>query len=233
MASDDQDRDVIEVYVAYLNDVNQLRTSRQTDNTTRLGVVTLLLGAQAFLINMVLSDVRQTKPTFLTNGLASWVPIVGIAVVGFIGCYFCLNWRRLLEDTQKTLNFKFGNLENLEREHHVLQQAGAQLFLKERADRHRERATSATTRDAAKRAAQLQPNPSRIVPVAVADAAPMTTPLASAPSSKPRRGVSRRVTDLARFFFWLFLINSVGAPVAKILAVWGPSWLASIGIGIR
>lgn len=233
MASDEHDRDVIEVYVAYLDDVNLLRTSRQTDNTTRLGVVTLLLGAQAFLINTVLSDVRQAKPTFLTNGLASWVPIVGIAVVGFIGCYFCLNWRRLLEDTQKTLNFKFGNLEDLEREHHALQHAGAQLFLKERADRHRERASSATSLTAAKQAAQLQPKPAQIAPVAAADAAAMTTAPASAPPTKPRRGVSRRVTDLARFFFWLFLINSVGAPIAKTLAVWGPSWLASIGIGIR
>lgn len=226
---DRDEHDTVEVYVAYLNDVNQLRTSRQTDNTTRLGVVTLLLGAQAFLINTVLTDVSQTKPTFPVNSLGSWVPIVGISLVGFVGCYFSVNWRRLLEDTQHTLTVKFSNLEDMEREHPALQLAGARLFIKERADRHRA-PTNAPPPQEAKRPQEK--------PVAVAidvgtSSPASATPVPSAKLSRSKRGVSKRVSDLARFFFWLFLINSIGAPLLKILAIFGPSWLAALVLNIH
>lgn len=221
------DQDTIAVYVAYLNDVNQLRTSRQTDNTTRLGVVTLLLGGQAFLINSVLTDVRQAQPAFNEAGLVSWIPIVAIALVGVVGCYFCHNWRRLLDDTQRTLNFKFGNLEAMERDHAALRIADAQLFLRERDDRH----SSASRSWSAKQLAAPQQR------VATDDS---QRPNKSGSAKKRRflgfrrrtskRGVSKRAADLARFFFWLFLVSSVGTVVTKSLVVFGATWLTSLGI---
>lgn len=222
--------EIVDVYVAYLNDVNQLRTSRQTDNTTRLGVVTLLLGGQAFLINSALTDVRQAQSTITESSLIAWVPIIAIALVGFVGCYFCHNWRRLLEDTQRTLNFKFSNLEDMERGHPVLQLAGAQLFLKERADRHKAGSTN-TVQDLAENSAtgEQAKGTRRAKQVRV----PRRTNPFRRRRSGSKRGVSKRATDLARFFFWLFLFSSGFALAAKTFAVFGSSWLTGLGIRIH
>jgi hypothetical protein len=220
---------VVAIYATYIEDVNQLRTSRQTDNTTRLGVVTLLLGAQAFLINTVLTDVQGTRPSFLTSTLVSWVPIVAITSIGIVGWYFCRNWVRLLADTQRTLNLKFANLEAMERESPALQDAGAQLFRKERAERHRGEKTEAPA-PAQVEKSPGEPSTSTSPGPLAAPSAPLTSARAS--RNRPQSGVSKRVTELARFFTWLFLVNSIGAPLAKVLIAFGPTWLAFVGVGL-
>lgn len=135
MASSDPSK-VVEIYAAYLEDVNQLRATRTAIDTTFVTIATFLLAGAGYIAGKFL-----LPPQVLALG--SWHPenlvaCIGVVAISYIGIRFCKLWHKISEDNRKSIAFKFKNLENMERDYDELKGVGARLFLKEYEDRHPE-----------------------------------------------------------------------------------------------
>ncbi len=90
---------LVEIYKAYLEDTHEMRQERLNADNIRVTIVTLFLGAQAYLASNILSDPKEASLRSLTLG--SWVPIISIFAAGLVGYFFCINWMKLTEDYRK------------------------------------------------------------------------------------------------------------------------------------
>lgn len=124
----------VDVYRAYLEDVNDLREDRQKYNSLYVTVATVLLGAQAFVASTPFGSTlaRQIVNISLSPAQAT----LGAVVIGVVGVYFCINWLRLIRNYGDSLRFKYKNLKAMEANYPVLQDAGARLFTAEDEDRN-------------------------------------------------------------------------------------------------
>src|SRR5262249_53303321 len=120
---------VVEVYTAYLEDVNQLRATRTAIDNTYVAVMAIFLGGAAYIASSFLLPPRLGD---LANAsFETWVPILAVMAIGSVGGIFCRTWHQLIEDNRKSISFKFKNLEKMERQFPELQRVGAQLFVEE------------------------------------------------------------------------------------------------------
>lgn len=190
MASD-QDHLVVEVYKAYIEDVNQLRTSRDTTNNLYQTLLTLFLGAQAYVGSVLLSQDQLRH--FTSPQIDTWVPVLVVTAIGLVGLAFNRNWHRVSVDSKRSIHFKFKNLENMETRWPGLKTIGAQLFLDEYYDRHPER------RPADPSSAQQTPADKQI-----------------AIEPQPRsRGIAAKAAEIQTLFRVVFLLVSFGLPAMK------------------
>lgn len=186
---------VVEVYKAYIEDVNQLRAGRGVQDTIYVTILTIVLGAQGYIANSLFSGSQLTGIS--NTGIASWVPVVMVIAIGVVGYTFCGNWQRITRDNQRSISFKFKNLESMERRWPVLKSVGAQLFLEEYYDRHPERR-----------------------PAMSASVEPGGTPVSSAKAAN--RGVAARARDLQILFRNVFVLLGVAVFMIKLAAVVRP-----------
>jgi len=189
---------VVEVYTAYLEDVNQLRATRTAIDNTYVTVVAIFLGGAAYIASSFLLPPRVGD---LANAsLETWVPILAVMAIGSVGAIFCRTWHQLIEDNRKSISFKFKNLEKMERQFPELQRVGAQLFMEEYYDRHPEK---------------------RPLPAAPASSA--VQPLPTVEETRDKRGASARTLALQQLFGRVFAILVFGTPLVKGLAILGVS----------
>lgn len=133
-----KDELVVEVYRAYLEDTHQLRAERQAIDSVRVTIVTLFLGAEAYVASTVFTDPQAHSLSSLT--VTSWIPVITSVLIGFVGYLFCDNWKKLSLDFKKNLNFKYTGLEIMERDwKDQLQPIGADLFTREKEERAKAR----------------------------------------------------------------------------------------------
>lgn len=183
--------ETVEIYKAYIEDVNQLRASRLGENSIRVTIATLFLGAQAFIASLLIGDpakIQITDPEF-----SRWIPFLTITLVGYLAISFCQAWKKLMEDLTDTINKKFTNLRRLEETYETLNTSGANLFIEEYKQRHPEY-VSPWQRDAN---------------------APPSAAVERKPPSKPVRGAGLSAINLADFFLAVFKTVSVSAIVLK------------------
>lgn len=203
---------VVEIYAAYLEDVNQLRATRTAIDNTFVTVVTLLLAGAGYVTGTFL-----LPPQVLALG--SWRPenlvaCAGAVAISYIGIRFCKLWHQISEDNRKSIAFKFKNLEKMERDYNELKNAGARLFVKEYEDRHPEASV------------QLQPAAeSSSQPVASRQSKVNGKTGRSASNAgnvrESSRGVSRGVRNLQKLFEEIFRILLWGVILAKVIAIIG------------
>ncbi len=133
---------LVEIYKAYLEDTHEMRQERLNADNIRVTIVTLFLGAQAYLASNILSDPKEASLRSLTLG--SWVPIISIFAAGLVGYFFCINWMKLTEDYRKTLGAKYKGLLTLETTRkNLLEPLGANLFTQESEERQHAKALAA------------------------------------------------------------------------------------------
>lgn len=201
--ADDQNSLVVEVYKAYIEDVNHLRNSRDTNNNLYQTILTLFLGAQAYVASVWLTQDQLKR--FPDPRLDAWVPVLVVAGIGLVGIAFCRNWNRLSADFKRSISFKFKNLEALETQWPVLKDIGARLFLEEYYDRHPEKRPVPQNTERGSRSAAISSD-------AVAKDA----------AAKRGRGVSAKAAEIQFLFRNVFVAVSLGIPLAKLVAVSAP-----------
>ena len=202
--SDSDINQLIEVYRAYIEDVNELRASRLGENAIRVTIVTLFLGAQAFIASSLLSQTEVA--TFSSFDLQSWLPVLAIAVIGYLGFRFSRNWAKLMRELTQTIGEKFTHLRLMEEKSDALRNAGGVLFIEEYKKRHPDYTPPI--------------NPSATSsPVPPSPASSAISRPAIPNSRKPVRGAGLSAIELSTFFQALFRTTIFGILVAKGLAV--------------
>lgn len=192
MASD-QDHLVVEVYKAYIEDVNQLRTSRDTTNNLYQTILTLFLGAQAYVGSVFLSQDQLKR--FTSPQIDTWVPVLVVTAIGLVGLAFNRNWHRVSVDSKRSINFKFKNLESMETRWPGLKSIGARLFLEEYYDRHPERRPA--------EAGSVQETPAN-------------KQITAGPQPRSR-GIAAKAAEIQTLFRVVFLVVSFGLPSMKFV----------------
>jgi hypothetical protein len=201
---DGQDSLMVEVYKAYIEDVNQLRSSRATLDNLYVTILTILLGAQAYVANLLFSGTEKDSVVAILQSLnlENWIPAIGAAVIGAVGSLFCSNWSRISADNKRSLNFKYKNLEEMEQKWPVLQRVGAQLFIEEFYDRHPDRRPPSTDKGKT----------------------PVEDPARSSIQRGSNRGISARAAELQQLFRNVFLLLGTVPLIVKTAVVLWP-WI--------
>lgn len=210
MASNDPSK-VVEIYAAYLEDVNHLRATRTAIDNSFVTIATFLLAGAGYVASKFL-----LPPQVLTLG--SWRPenlvaCAGVVAISYIGIRFCKLWHKISEDNRKSIAFKFKNLENMERDHVELKDAGASLFLQEYRDRHPEPKSApqeSASESAAKALSGIQ---------AAANSGIEKNRNKERPNKKSNRGVSSGVGNIQALFEEVIRLFLWGAIAIKVVAI--------------
>jgi hypothetical protein len=126
----DNEQNIVEIYKCYVEDVNQLGATQAVRDGTQVAILTLFLGAQAYTASLLVTGSGVDQLT--SPGVVSWIPVIAVIGVGFLGRAFCKSWQKQVKGYKSARNFKFDNLKAIERRFpHSLAGAGAQLFLDE------------------------------------------------------------------------------------------------------
>lgn len=137
------EHDVFAVYKLVVEDTNQLSSRRQLLDNLYVTIVTLVLGADAYVA--------------ANSHLLDWFPVFVTIGISLVGVVFTNHWRRVLQDLKEVLNFRYAWLKELEAKPELIQ-IGAGLYTSEDSNiyKPRESANSAKTFGFAARAAHLQ-----------------------------------------------------------------------------
>ncbi|MGO8949111.1 MAG: hypothetical protein ACLQUY_15985 [Ktedonobacterales bacterium] len=132
---------LVEIYKAYLEDTHELRQERVNADNIRVTIVTLFLGAQAYIASTVLTDPAGASLRAIT--LASCAPIFSAIAAGVVGYIFCNNWKALSKDYSNNLAVKYAELLQLEtKRSDLLEPLGANLFTEEKNERAKAKAAA-------------------------------------------------------------------------------------------
>jgi hypothetical protein len=92
--------DVFDVYVAAIQDTNELKNYGQRIDSVYVTILTLILAGDAYVA--------------ASSRLDGWVPVVVTIGIGIIGLIFCQRWRRGLRNLNTILTFRYEWLRDLE-----------------------------------------------------------------------------------------------------------------------
>lgn len=93
--------DAFDVYVAAINDTNELKSYGQRIDSVYVTILTLILAGDGYVAAASRFD--------------SWVPVVVTVGIGLIGLIFCRRWRRGLINLDKIVSHRYDWLRALER----------------------------------------------------------------------------------------------------------------------
>lgn len=137
------EHEVFAVYKLVIEDTNQLSNRRQMLDNLYVTIVTLVLGADAYIA--------------ANSRLADWFPVLVTIGISLVGVIFTNHWRRVLQDLKEVLKFRYEWLKEMEAQPDLVQ-IGACVYTSEdiRIYKPRESAKSANTFGFAARATHLQ-----------------------------------------------------------------------------
>jgi hypothetical protein len=121
--------DVFDVYVAAIDDTNQINTRRQSIDSLYTTIVTLILTGDVYVA--------------ITSGFRTWFGAITTAAIMVAGLSVIMNWRRAQRELDEILDVRYEFLRNLEKQE-AMQTIGATLVTLEYVRVYQNRASRKT-----------------------------------------------------------------------------------------
>lgn len=121
--------DVFDVYVAAIDDTNQINARRQSIDSLYTTIVTLILTGDVYVA--------------ITSGFRTWFGAIATAAIMVAGLSVIVNWRRAQKELDEILDVRYDFLRNLEKQD-AMQAIGASLITLEYAKVYQNRASKKT-----------------------------------------------------------------------------------------
>ena len=109
-------RDIFDVYQSIMVDTSQISSKRQSLDTVYTTIVTLILGADAYVAGNSKFD--------------NWFAVLVTVALGLVGWAFTWHWRRVLNDLKKILDLRYTYLREME-DNPKMHAIHAQIYTKE------------------------------------------------------------------------------------------------------